>query len=125
MLLPLAHGKTQFIEVVRITDPVRTHTAAGLVGNAVARWDGKQAQQTMTLIADLPVGEPYRCFTPGWGIRACSPTSLLFEIAFCPSCHGARLWGPALPAEQQHQPFNAESPVALELLRRFRSCVPA
>ncbi|WP_406472877.1 hypothetical protein [Streptomyces platensis] len=48
MLLPLTHGKTQFIEVVRITDPVRAHTAADLVGNAVATWDGEQAQQTMT-----------------------------------------------------------------------------
>ncbi|MGA5565214.1 hypothetical protein ACPCUV_29160 [Streptomyces platensis] len=125
MLLPLTHGKTQFIEVVRITDPTRTHTAGGLVGDAVARWEGDQAQQTMTLIADLPVGERYRCFTPGWGIRAHSPTNLLLEIAFCFSGNGTRLWGPALSTEQQHQPFNSESPAALELLRRFRSCVPA
>lgn len=36
----------------------------------------------------------------------------------------AHVWGPDLPVEQEGQTFDAESPAALELLRRFRSCLP-
>ncbi|UKY54659.1 hypothetical protein [Streptomyces inhibens] len=122
MLLPLNHVKAELIEVVRITDPARLLTSADLAGEAVAIWEGDQAQQALALIGDLPGGELYRCFVPGWGIRAHSCTDLLFEIAFCFRCHGARIWGPDVPAEQQSQDFDAESPAGLELLRRFRSC---
>ncbi|AZM57430.1 hypothetical protein DMA15_03100 [Streptomyces sp. WAC 01529] len=87
-------------------------------------WAGDQAQQALSLIADLPGGELYRCFLPGWGIRAHDSTDQLFEIAFCFRCHGARVWGPDLPVEQQAQTFDAQSPAAMELLRRFRSCLP-
>lgn len=93
-------------------------------GDAVAIWEGDQAQQALSLIADLPGSEPYRCFLPGWGIRAHSSTDQLFEIAFCFRCHGTRIWGPGLPVEQQGQAFDAESPAALELIHRFRSCLP-
>ncbi|GAO13046.1 hypothetical protein TPA0598_18_00050 [Streptomyces lydicamycinicus] len=99
MLLPLTHVKTDLLEVVRITDPARHLTSEDLAGEAVATWERDQAQQALTLIADLPGSERYRCFLPGWGIRAHSSTDLLFESAFCFRCHGARIWGPGVPTE--------------------------
>ncbi|MFD5539978.1 hypothetical protein ACFWIJ_19730 [Streptomyces sp. NPDC127079] len=124
MLLPLTHGETEIIEVVRITDPVRHISSEDLAGDTVAIWEGDQVQQVLSLIADLPEGEQYRCFLPGWGIRAHGSTRQLFDIAFCFRCHGARVRGPGLPVEQQGQTFDAKSPAALELLRRFSSCPP-
>ncbi|MBW8798913.1 MAG: hypothetical protein JF597_36670 [Streptomyces sp.] len=124
MLLPLTHGKTELVEVVRITDPVRHLGSQDLAGDTVAIWEGDEARQALSLISGLPGSEPYRCFLPGWGIRAHGSTSRLFEIAFCFRCHGARVRGPGLPAGQQTQTFDAESPDARELLHRFRSCLP-
>ncbi|MEU8918418.1 hypothetical protein [Streptomyces nigrescens] len=124
MLLPLTHVKTDLLEVVRITDPAGHLTSEDLAGDAVAIWERDQVQQTLTLIADLPGSEMYRCFLPGWGIRAHSSTDPLFEIAFCFRCHGARIWGPDVPTEQQDQTFDAASPTARELLCRFRSSTP-
>ncbi|MGW2686506.1 hypothetical protein ACWC6I_25550 [Streptomyces sp. NPDC001414] len=124
MLLPLTHGKTELIEVVHITDPARHISSEDLDGDTVEIWEGGQAQQALSLIADLPGSELYRCFLPGWGIRAHNSTGHLFEIAMCFRCHGARIWAPDLPIEQQHQTFDAESPAARELLRRFRSSLP-
>ncbi|MFJ2774676.1 hypothetical protein [Streptomyces sp. NPDC087300] len=123
MLLPPTHRKTELIEVIRITDPARHLNSENLAGDTAAIWEGDQAKQALSLIVDLPGSELYRCFLPGWGIRAHSTTDQLFEIAFCFRCHGARIWGPELPAEQRGQTFDAESPAALELLRRFRSCL--
>ncbi|MYT15789.1 hypothetical protein GTY76_25980 [Streptomyces sp. SID4951] len=88
-------------------------------------WEKDHAQQVLTLIANLPGSEIYRCFLPGWGIRVHSCTDPLLEIAFCFRCHGARVWGPDVPVGQQSQTFDAESPAARELLRRFRSCMPS
>lgn len=124
MLLPLTHVKTDLLEVIRITDPARHLTSEDLAGDAVAIWDRDQARHALTLIAGLPGSETYRCFLPGWGIRAHSSTDLLFEIAFCFRCHGARIWSPDIPTEQQGQTFDPESPASRELLRRFRSCTP-
>lgn len=114
--------KTELIEVVRISDhQVRN----GMAGEVVAAWEADQARQALALVADLPGSELYRCFSPGWGIRAHSPTDLLFEVAFCFRCHGAELWGPSVPAERQGiQDFDPDSPAALELLERFRACQP-
>ncbi|MEU8706323.1 hypothetical protein [Streptomyces sp. NPDC048565] len=123
MLLPLTHGTTELIEAVRIIDSARHLSSQDMVGDTVAIWEGEQAQQALSLIAELPGSEPYRCFLPGWGVRAHDSTDQLFEIAFCFRCHGARIWGPGLPVEQQHQTFDAESPAAHELLRRLRSCL--
>ncbi|MFF3517591.1 hypothetical protein [Streptomyces sp. NPDC002573] len=81
MLLPLAHVKTELIEVVRITDPMRHLSAEDLVGDDVAIWGSTQANQVLTLIKDLPGSELHRCFIPGWGIRAHSATDLLFQVA--------------------------------------------
>ncbi|WP_310723334.1 hypothetical protein [Streptomyces sp. N2A] len=124
MLLPLSVAKSELIEVVRITDPARHLMSRDLKGDTVAIWAREQAQQALSLIHDLPGSEMYRCFLPGWGIRAHSSTHPLFEIAFCFRCHGARIWGPDLPATLQSQTFDAESSAACELLRRFRACTP-
>lgn len=124
MLLPLTHRKTELIEVIRITDPARHLGSEDLAGDTAALWEGDQAQQALSLIAELPGSELTRCFLPGWGIRAYIATDQLFEIAFCFRCHGARIWGPGLSVEHRGQSFDAESPAALELLRRFRSCLP-
>ncbi|ARF55147.1 hypothetical protein [Streptomyces gilvosporeus] len=121
---PAAPRKTELIDVIRIADPARHLTSKDLAGDAVAVWERDQAQQVWGLILDLPSSEPYRCFLPGWGIRAHSTAEQLFEIAFCFRCHGARIWASDLPAEQRHQTFDGESPAAQELLRRFRSSVP-
>ncbi|ROQ65202.1 hypothetical protein EDD95_8056 [Streptomyces sp. CEV 2-1] len=121
MLLPLAHEKTELIEVVRITDPMRHLSAEDLVGDDVAIWEPTQANQVLTLIKDLPGSELHRCFIPGWGIRAHSATDLLFQVAFCSRCHGARLRGPSVPAAQMGiHSFDPDSPPARELLERFR-----
>ncbi|MBY8879211.1 hypothetical protein [Actinacidiphila acidipaludis] len=124
MLLPLTHQKAELIEVVHITDWKRHLTSADLVGDELAIWAGEQARRALALIADLPGSELYRCFSPGWGIRAHSSTDLLFEIAFCFRCHGVRIWGPDVSIEQQNQSFDADGPGGLELLRMFRACTP-
>jgi hypothetical protein len=97
VLLPLTHLKTELIEVVHITDPMRHLRSDDLIGDEVALWERDQARQALSLIADLPGSELYRCFIPGWGIRAHSTIDLLFEIAFGFRCHGARIWGPDIP----------------------------
>ncbi|MEU1329405.1 hypothetical protein [Streptomyces sp. NPDC005865] len=121
MLLPRTHKRTELIEAVRITDPSRHIVSEDLSGETAALWEGERAQRALSLIADLPGSEMHRCFLPGWGIRAHDSTDQLFEIAFCFRCHGARIWGPDLPAEQRGQTFDAESPAARELLSWFRS----
>ena len=121
MLLPPAHTKTEVIEVVRITDPMRRLSSEDLAGDDVAIWGTAQADQVLTLVKGLPGSEVHRCFTPGWGIRAHSATDLLFQVAFCFRCHGARLWGPRVPAAQTGvHGFDPDSPPACELLERFR-----
>ncbi|MEU8953425.1 hypothetical protein AB0C93_03875 [Streptomyces sp. NPDC048518] len=121
MLLPRTRKRTELIEVVRITDPSRHIISEDLAGETAALWEGDEAQRALSLIADLPGSEMYRCFLPGWGIRAHDSAHQLFEIAFCFRCHGARTWGPDLPAEQEGQTFDPESPAAVELLSWFRS----
>ncbi|MEV5706481.1 hypothetical protein [Actinoallomurus sp. NPDC052274] len=124
MLLPLTRHKAELIEVVRITDPARHLVSDELTGDTVAIWEGDEVRQALALVAELPGSEPYRCFLPGWGIRAHGATDPLFEIAFCFRCHGARFWGPDLSSERRRQTFDGGSVTALELLRRFRSCLP-
>ncbi|MER8062743.1 MULTISPECIES: hypothetical protein [unclassified Streptomyces] len=125
MMLPPVQEKTELIEVVRITDPTRRLDASNLAGDDVAIWGATQVSDVLALISAAPAGELHRCFTPGWGIRAHSATDLLFQIAFCFHCHGARLWGPGVPAELDGiHGFDPDSPPALELLQRFRSSMP-
>ncbi|MFJ9431644.1 hypothetical protein ACIRQY_18555 [Streptomyces sp. NPDC101490] len=123
MLLPRTRTETEFVEVVRLTAPGHL-TPKGLSGDTVDIWVEHEARRALELIAALPPGEQHRCFVPGWGIRAHGPTDPLFEIAFCFRCHGARLWGPDLPPALRGQPFDADSPAAHELLRRFRARLP-
>ncbi len=124
MMLPPVQENTKLIEVVRITDPMRHLSAADLVGDEVAIWTGLQVGAVLTLISAAPDSELHRCFIPGWGIRAHNGTDLLFHIAFCFQCHGARLWGPGVPAELVGiHGFAPDSPQAVELLQRFRGCM--
>lgn len=121
MLLPSCE-KPELIEVVRLTDPVVNMASADLIGEDVALWTADQAREALRLIAAVPDDEVHRCFLPGWGIRAHSSTGLLFRIAFCYRCHGARLWGPSVPPEHEGlHGFAPESPAAVDLLRRFRA----
>ncbi|MEY9839714.1 hypothetical protein [Streptacidiphilus sp. EB103A] len=125
MLLPLAHEKTELIEVVRITEPGKQWDAEDLLGEDVGIWEAADVHEVLALIAELPSGESYRCFVPGWGIRAHSSAGLLFQIAFCFRCHNARLWGPAVPTGQAGiYSFDADSLGSVDLLQRFRSCTP-
>jgi hypothetical protein len=125
MILPSSQEKTELIEVVRITDPMRHLSASDLVGDDVAIWQAAQVSDALTLISSAPDSELHRCFIPGWGIRARSATDLLFQIAFCFECHGARLWGPGVPSELDGiHGFDPDSPQALELLQRFRDSTP-
>ncbi|MET9759996.1 hypothetical protein ABZ016_13205 [Streptomyces sp. NPDC006372] len=122
MLLPIAHEKTELIEVVRIVDPIRHITSEDLTGEEVATWEAPRTGQVLSLIRDLPGSELQRCFIPGWGIRARSATTdLLLHLAFCFDCHGVRLWGPGVPAghEALHS-FDPDSAAAQELLQQFR-----
>ncbi|MEU6762629.1 hypothetical protein ABZ916_08885 [Streptomyces sp. NPDC046853] len=120
MLLPSCE-ETELIEVVRLTDPVVNMASADLVGEDVALWTADEAGEALALMSSVPDDDLHRCFMPGWGIRAHGASGLLFRIAFCFRCHGARLWGPGVPAEQQGlQGFASQSRAALELLRRFR-----
>lgn len=123
MLLPLTHLKTETVEVVRITDPLRHLTSEDVAGDVVAVRGSDHARQVLSLIADLPGGEPQRCFMPGWGIRAHGSAGQLFQMAFCFRCNKARLFAPDLPAHQRSQTFDGQSPVALELLRQFQAGV--
>ncbi|MFE4333368.1 hypothetical protein ACFRQM_29270 [Streptomyces sp. NPDC056831] len=125
MMLPPVQEKTELIEVVRITDPMRHLSAEDLVGDDVAIWEAAQVSDALTLISSVPGSELHRCFIPGWGIRAHSATDLLFQIAFCFQCHGARLWGPGVPGELDGiHSFDPDSPPALELLQGFRGSRP-
>ncbi|MDI3417166.1 hypothetical protein [Streptomyces luteolus] len=123
MLLPLAYEKTELLEVVRIGDPAGALRWDRLVGEDVAIWGGEQARQALTRVGELPGGDNHRCFLPGWGLRAHSGVGLLFEVALCFRCHSARTWADGLSAELRFQGFDAESPVARELLDRLRDCV--
>ncbi|MEV5644132.1 hypothetical protein AB0L67_28890 [Streptomyces flaveolus] len=125
MILPPVHEQTELIEVVRISDPTRHIDAEDLVGDDVAIWKAPQAGDALTLISSVPDSTLRRCFFPGWGIRAHSATGLLFQIAFCFECHGARLWGPGVSAElDKIHGFDPDSPAALELLERMRGSTP-
>ncbi|WP_327315204.1 hypothetical protein [Streptomyces sp. NBC_01235] len=125
MILPPAHERAELVEVVRIGDPVGHLTSRGLSGDVVEVWAGEEVREALALVAGLPDSPKYRCFLPGWGIRAYEERDPdpLFEIAFCFRCNGARIWGHDIPEQLRNQDFDAESPAGRELLRRFRACV--
>ncbi|MFJ4989037.1 hypothetical protein ACIP9H_35225 [Streptomyces sp. NPDC088732] len=126
MLLPAVSAQTEMIEVVRITEAMHSPLSDDLTGEDTALWEADQVREALALIAELPPGERYRCFVPGWGIRAHGDKELLFEIAFCFHCQGARLRGPGVPPEEQGiQSFDPESIPGRALLALFRTTVPS
>lgn len=124
MQLPPTWPETELIEVTRVASADQLSRALTMPGDEVAIWDGPQVQQALTLIRALPPGQRMRCFTPVWGIRAHSATRQLFEVVFCFSCHAAQIWGSDFTREQQVPAFDADSPVAQDLLGMFRACLP-
>ncbi|MGW4882944.1 hypothetical protein ACWEPI_41110 [Streptomyces sp. NPDC004262] len=122
MLLPAVSTQTELIEVIRITAAMRNPFSDALAGEDTALWETEQVREVLELITELPEGERQRCFLPGWGIRAHSASALLFEVAFCFQCNGARLWGPAVPGEHHGiQSFDPDSTPGRSLLARFRA----
>ncbi|MGW2179014.1 hypothetical protein ACWCXX_13155 [Streptomyces sp. NPDC001732] len=121
MLLPITPEKAELIEVIRIVEPMALYGSKDLPGDEVALWGAPRTDQVLALISDLPDSDLRRCFAPGWGIRVHGATGLLLQLAFCFNCHGVRLWGPAVPAEQEGlHDFDADSAPARELLQLFR-----
>ncbi|WP_037907486.1 hypothetical protein [Actinacidiphila yeochonensis] len=127
MLLPPTFVDTELVEVVHITDlrSAATHyPSRGLIGDTVAIWAGEEAAEALSLITGLAGGDAYRCFVPRWGIRAHGATSPLFEIAFCFRCQATRGRRIDSGRGQFGEHFDAASPAAVELLRRFDACLP-
>ncbi|PLW73241.1 hypothetical protein GQS52_11340 [Streptomyces sp. SCUT-3] len=125
MLLPVDADQVLLVEAVRLARAPGRPFPETVVGEELAVWVEGEAEQVLGLIADLPDGERYRCFTPRYGVRAHGNTDVLFEAVFCFSCNGALFTGPSVPAGMRGiRTFDADSPPARELLRRFRSCDP-
>jgi hypothetical protein len=51
MMLPPVQEKTELIEVVRITDPMRHLSAPNLVGDDIAIWEAAQVSGALMLIS--------------------------------------------------------------------------
>ncbi|MGP3637482.1 hypothetical protein ACTU45_29770 [Streptomyces sp. 24-1644] len=118
-----AVADTALIEVVRIS-ALPAEQGAPYPGRTVAHWTGNEITGAMNLIESLPDGRRHRCgFSPGWSIRAyeLSLDLVLFEAAFCFSCHEIRMQGSAVPPALATQFFNAHSAPAQELLALFRA----
>ncbi|MFD3457397.1 hypothetical protein ACFWVC_35125 [Streptomyces sp. NPDC058691] len=121
-----ALADTALIEVVRIS-ALPAKRGAPYPGTTVAHWAGSEVADALALIGKLPGSGQHRCgFSPGRSIRAYE-TSLelvLFEAAFCFSCHEVRMHGPAVPPAPARQFFDADAPQARTLLALFRAEVP-
>ncbi|MET7688553.1 hypothetical protein ABZT06_11315 [Streptomyces sp. NPDC005483] len=79
------------------------------------------------MIESLPASEQHRCgFSPGWSVRAYADTLdlVLFEVAFCFSCHEVRMHGTAVPPALSTQFFDAAAPQAHALLALLREAAP-
>ncbi|MFF5477659.1 hypothetical protein ACFY5C_09990 [Streptomyces sp. NPDC012935] len=127
MQLPAeAIATTVLIEVVRISAlPARRDLP--YPGRVVTHWAGNEAATALSLLESLPGSEQHRCgFSPGWSIRAYEDSLdlVLFEAAFCFSCHEVRMHGPAVPTRLATQFFDADTPPAQTLLARFRAAGP-
>ncbi|MFE1411176.1 hypothetical protein ACFW6F_10245 [Streptomyces sp. NPDC058746] len=117
---------TALLEVVRIS-ALPTRQGDPYPGRAGAQWIGSEAAGALALIESLPGSEQHRCgFSPGWSVRAYADTldPVLFEAAFCFSCHEVRMHGTAVPPAQATQFFDADSPHARALLALFRAAAP-
>ncbi|MEU6821126.1 hypothetical protein ABZ921_10885 [Streptomyces atriruber] len=114
---------TALIEVVRISG-LPTEQGEPYPGRVVGHWAGNEAADALALVGDLPGGEQHRCgFSPGWGIRAYEDSLdlVLFEAAFCFSCHEIRVHGAAVPPSLAKQLFDADAPQSQALLALFRA----
>ncbi|MET9467494.1 GNAT family protein [Streptomyces sp. NPDC006544] len=98
-------------------------------GTTVGVWTGAEAAGALALVASLPPGEPARCFTPTWGLRAHdAELNHLYDVTPCFSCNRVLLTGPAVPEQLgRSHGFDGESPAAQALLSLFRACeeIPA
>ncbi|WP_406326735.1 hypothetical protein [Streptomyces sp. NBC_00203] len=123
MQLPAqAVAATVLIEVVRIS-ALPTKLGAPYPGEVVTHWAGSEAADALTLIETLPGSEQHRCgFSPGWSVRAYEDTLdlVLFEAAFCFSCHEVRMHGADVPPALAKQFFDPAAPPAQTLLALFR-----
>jgi hypothetical protein len=69
----------------------------------------------------LPEAEQMRCFTPSYGIRLRTETSVLAEVAFCFQCRNALVLNAAhIPNLPDWFTFDPNSTPAQQLLRMFR-----
>ncbi|MFG2715127.1 hypothetical protein ACGFX2_31880 [Streptomyces goshikiensis] len=117
-----AVAATALLEVVRIS-ALPAKRDAPYPGRTVTHWVGDEAADALTLIENLLGSGKHRCgFSPGWSVRAYEETleSVLFEAAFCFSCHEVRLHGTAVPPDLAVQFFDADGADAQALLSLFR-----
>ncbi|MFF4450429.1 hypothetical protein [Streptomyces sp. NPDC001502] len=117
---------TALIEVVRISAHPKKK-GAPYPGRTVAHWSGSEVTDALALIGTLPGSGQHRCgFSPGWSIRGYEDSLelVLFEAAFCFSCHEVRMHGPAVPPDLAKQFFHADAPPAQALLALFRAAGP-
>ncbi|MFJ6371599.1 hypothetical protein ACIQK5_25890 [Streptomyces virginiae] len=114
---------TALIEVVRISARPKK-VGAPYPGETVAHWADSEVADVLALMGTLPGSGQHRCgFSPGWSVRGYEQSLeiVLFEAAFCFSCHEVRMHGAAVPAALVQQFFDVDAPPAQELLARFRA----
>ncbi|WP_423834727.1 hypothetical protein [Streptomyces manipurensis] len=117
---------TVLIEVVRISG-LPAGREDPYPGTVVAHWAGSRADDALALIDGLPGSERHRCgFAPGWGVRAYDDSldAVLFEAAFCFTCHEVRMHGTAVPPGLATQFFDPDAPPSRSLLTLFRGAAP-
>jgi hypothetical protein len=120
MLLPVAAADIHRVELVRIPSSREWDEWVTIPGKTLASAEGAHAAAIAGLVAALPDGESMRCFSPGYALKAHSAEGVLFEIAFCFSCHNALVIVPG-GARSQLLAFDPDSPAGKELLARFRA----
>lgn len=127
MQLPAeAVAATALLEVVRISAMPRKR-GAPYPGEVVAHWAGSEVADALGLIQSLPGSGQHRCgFSPGWSVRAYEKSLelVLFEAAFCFSCHEVRMHGLDVPPALTTQYFRPDTPPARALLALFRNATP-
>lgn len=121
MILPAAAPQIQLIECVRIEYTEDSHLWSRVPGTTIGIWEDADVTTIIDLVTALPDDEVMRCFIPRYGIRAHGPDGLLFEIAFCFRCHGAKIFTPDPEKRGDLIGFDATSPPAQTLLTKFRA----
>ncbi|WP_410644927.1 hypothetical protein [Amycolatopsis sp. lyj-346] len=116
----MAAADVRRLELVRIPGSRDWDEWAVVPGETLGTAEGADAVALAGLVAGLPDGEPMRCFSPVYALRAHGAAETLFEIAFCFRCHNALVvvpngGRPGLVA------FGADSPSGQALLARFKA----